>query len=1160
MKESLEFNTLKSKVENLQAQHETLNVQNEQVENIEAQAEGLKQEIVQVMGEVKKYEESLGLSPDDPHVQEIEDELRINLKNIEDQIQGAGLENQESVSEVTPEQKEVIRNILKAEDRLRVFIQKRDDLEKRYIEMNHEDHALLMKSIEAEILQTRGKICKSEDELKMGRNDVVVTAIKQKIRNESRVKGVIPAYSESEKEYNYTLDKGVKTLNTISAYLKERGTSLDSVDDYNNSGDPAKQEVYNDFTIQAENLELEQDVGFLISSERTRQEMNSFLQTLQQLDDIGLRTLILSELVSKENCSPEKLTEALIKNIDRGINKNEFSVVQEGIETRLQKDTREAILDFPPEDFLDFLEDDPKMYEDSPSPLRLELKIGELVQDKISSGDVEEVKDLFNRLVVLQNSISRFPSVERFFPESLRSVSHEDMLDIVAGKISDEDFDKQLSGAYVPLSLVPDNLLSKYVNNIFESRTLDSKELNQYFEITGKTFGELSVLRKAKVLKDLGLNSKNVSFTNDDYRNMFTGNYIDVTCIPMELRSTIKEEITLEQKCQMLKNNKNKTEGIEFTLQDYKEVLEFEYMDTYNIPKEYLDDLRESIGKGIKMYLLKNGCLPSGVQYDKKLRDHLFEVPQAEGDDFYLEKIAKNKNIQDSYLISESPEELPEQIKNVLEEFQIKYGYKGKTLVSLAVVAYGIESPENFLKKMQKIETILDKYDPASIPDGGHVSMGIEYEVTDSVGEEYKEKSSLGYKGDITLITQSSNLGVGGGGANCIHEIYTKPTYNPYVLLAETQLLQEAGLFDLNFNKYPLASRGYHLSLVGDSGLKVDQNMYFLNNMMTAAQLTGITAGKDVHSTKDVHVKSFEHFNDKEQGGSRCELKGMSTDSVEQFERSIITSHHAGIAIQLSNKYLGEGLHVFEDLPVTAQEFEGKITTEGLLTTSFKTDKERDMVYEWIKLQHDMVRATERQNKHFLDTEFQGGTVYENGEYVETSEHILAKENRNRLITEKMSQEELHESVKIDSEDLFGRQTSQFVNALTHLNNFFLLKAVTPSDSQYITIMEPDGTEKKILNLSNISSVFLMKNEGYKTRDGDGFKQQTGSIFEKSILDYNGELRDGYYNTAGTSEEMMINKSQILLARFNNKMGELLKQEEVQRDSLQDNNATASVQ
>jgi len=87
-----------------------------------------------------------------------------------------------------------------------------------------------------------------------------------------------------------------------------------------------------------------------------------------------------------------------------------------------------------------------------------------------------------------------------------------------------------------------------------------------------------------------------------------------------------------------------------------------------------------------------------------------------------------------------------------------------------------------------------------------------------------------------------------------------------------------------------------------------------------------------------------------------------------------------------------------------------------------------------------------------------------------------------------------------------------------------------------------------------------MKNEGYKTRDGDGFKQQTGSIFEKSILDYNGELRDGYYNTAGTSEEMMINKSQILLARFNNKMGELLKQEEVQRDSLQDNNATASVQ
>jgi|GEM_PF-1730889 len=1161
MKESLEFNTLKSKVENLQIQHETLKVQTEQGENVEAQALQLKQEITQAVDEVKRYEVSLGLSPDNPHVQEIEDELRKNLKSIEDQIENIGLEKRESLPEITPEKREVVRDILEMEDTLRILIQKKDDLEKGHAEMNPKDHVLLMGSVEIETLKARGEIYKLEDELGLSRGDSTVADAIQEIQNEPPVEGVIPAYSESEKEYDHILEKSIKSLNTVNSYLKENGASFITIKDFDNSDDPVKQEVYLNFKDQTDKLEFYQDVEFLISSDRTKQEMNSFLYALQQLNDVSLRALILSDLASKENCSPTKLTEALIKNIPRSINEKEFASVQEDIEIRLQKDKKVAILNFPPEQVLDFLEDDLKVYEFSYNTERFDLKIKELVQDKITSGDAGELKDLFNRLSVLQSSISRFPSVQNFFPSGFRHTSQDVIIKIVAGTISGEEFGEEFGRGYVPLNMVPPKLLNKYVGNIFESHILDPKELDKYFEITGKTFDEVSFSNKAKIFKTFGQNYKEMHFRNNDFREMFRGGYIDVVDIPLDSRADIKESLTLDQKRQMIENNKNQTEGMVFDIEDYKEALEFGYMNTHNIPKEYLDQLGESVGKGIKMYLLKNGCLPSGVQYDKKIRDCLFEVAQVEGDDdtSYFEKVAKNKNIQDSYLVSESPEELPEQVKNVLEKFQTKYGYKGKTLVSLAVVAYGIESPDNFVKKMQKIETILDTYDPENIPDGGHVSMGIEYEVTNSVGEEYKEKSSLGYKSDITLITQSSNLGVGGGGSNCIHEIYTKPTYNPYVLLAEVQLLQEAGLFDLNFHNYPLASRGYHLSLVGDSGLKVDENMHFLNNMMTAAQLTGITAGKDVQSTKSIHVKSFEHFADTEQKGDRCELKGMSTDSVEQFERSVITTHHAGIAIQLSNKYLGEGLHMFEDLPGTAQEFEDMVTKEGLLVTSFETDKERDMVYAWTKLQHDMVMATERQNEHFIDTEFNGGVFYNNGEYIDTSEHVLAKENRGRLLDEGMSQEELHESVKIDTGDLFKQQTPRFVNALTHLNNFFLLKAVTPSDSQYTTIMEAGGTEKKILNLSNINSLFLMKDEGYITRDRDGDKQQTASIFEKSVLDYGGELRDGYYNVGGTSEEMIVNKSQILLARFNNSIGKLLKEKGAPREFLQNNNAFASV-
>lgn len=484
----------------------------------------------------------------------------------------------------------------------------------------------------------------------------------------------------------------------------------------------------------------------------------------------------------------------------------------------------------------------------------------------------------------------------------------------------------------------------------------------------------------------------------------------------------------------------------------------------------------------------------------------------------YSDRAEQYERLSRSIEMFDKKELIPEGVREVFEKFKNKYGHKGENLTNIAMYAYGVDNVEAFKRNMKDIENVLDKYNHEGIPEDARVSMGIEYEVTSSIDEEYSKNSFFGYKADIQTVSEIANIGRGN---DAIHEIATKPNYNPYMLMAEVKLLQDAGFMDLNFERYQSAPRGYHLSIVGNSGLKPDGNMNFVHNAMTMAQFVGVTSGKNIRSTKGIHSKSFEFVDSYIQKGTRCEFKGMATDSIEQFEKSIMTVHHAGIAIQLSNKYFGQDFELKDGLfKNNKNSFEADMIALGMLKKPFESEKEKLIVFEWMRLREETKNAIDIHNEQFINSEFDGFILDKNGAYVDTGDHIDINRNRKLISRDHLELLKKRGVYAINNSDMTLSQSERFVNSLSNINNIFL----KPPDS-----MNSSVNAKAVIS--------TMKREGYgEIMEGDG---------RESVFDNGGELRDGYYCVQGASEEMIIHKSQILLNHFNKSMSEILKQKEV---------------
>lgn len=290
-------------------------------------------------------------------------------------------------------------------------------------------------------------------------------------------------------------------------------------------------------------------------------------------------------------------------------------------------------------------------------------------------------------------------------------------------------------------------------------------------------------------------------------------------------------------------------------------------------------------------------------------------------------------------------------------------------------------------------------------------------------------------------------------------------------------------------------------------------------NMMTMTQLNRIVAGNEVRRSSQMFSNTLDAFEGNEQKGARVELKGAGCDTVEQFERAVITTHYAGIATQLCNRYIPDfPFDSLSKIPNDPGAFERMMEMDGRSQTLFLDMQERDIVHAWMILKRDMVAAVEQHNQSFFESEFDGSFINARGEYIDIGEQIDVMRNRRLLSEEERRSVTLDKLLHINPEWLFQEPKPEFENALTRTNNIFL-----------------KSPQHKLMSSVNAGSALMtMKCEG--SRDiVEGRPQE--SMFDRS----DGKLRDGYYYIQGASEEMITHKSQILLNRFNKAMEILLR-------------------
>lgn len=822
-------------------------------------------------------------------------------------------------------------------------------------------------------------------------------------------------------------------------------------------------------------------------------------------------------------------------------------------ETRVHRqivsEKKSLLKSLPIDDFFSELMSDERLLKDGPLGLGNSMEgIGQEIERLLYAENFSELGDIAGKLRALDKRMLELSgqhipieSIRKLFPEIWSSVDPKSIFDILEGKMSQEFFDEHrwiMREEGNLMKLVPrrgfrvaavGDFLMKRLEKGFG---LTKDELHAVLSEQGLVFSGLDVRRKADVLRALTDEESIMEFfTAEDIRDILAmGNlFIKPGKIPKIYRRQFRQEIArmIQEIARMISENiaseeERKLAYSSFDLADFKAMLESGF---FVRPEDVSDairaDLKDDFIKiGVRQARNKDESSEVIIGYPE-YREGVFQAlsdqESERGEDG--KAVAGLRNLRDSFRVLEHPEMLPREFSELASRFEGRYGKRGKYLVALAITAYGTDDPEIFRKRMEPIERVLDRYYEEVVPDGAHVSTGIEYEVTDSISETYDKRSVLGYVKDIELASHSGFIGVGFGGTGAIYEIATKPTYNPYMLLAERRLLQDAGFIDFNFERYPNASRGYHLNLGGESGLWVDKDMRFMMNMMTMAQLNGIVAGNEVRGSSRMFSNTLDAFEGNEQEGARVELKGAGCDTVEQFERAVITTHHAGIATQLCNRYISdfppELLSEISDDPAV---FERMMETTGRLETPFSDIRERDMVHAWLILQREIVAAVEQHNSSFFESEFDGSFINAHGEYIDTGEQIDVMRNRRLLSEEERRSVTLDERLRINPEWLFQEPKPEFENALTRTNNIFL-----------------KGLQHGSISSVNAGSALMtMKCEG-SLDIVEGRPQE--SMFDRS----DGKLRDGYYCIQGASEEMVTHKSQILLNRFNKAMEVLLR-------------------
>ncbi|MFA5130863.1 MAG: hypothetical protein WC467_00380 [Patescibacteria group bacterium] len=444
---------------------------------------------------------------------------------------------------------------------------------------------------------------------------------------------------------------------------------------------------------------------------------------------------------------------------------------------------------------------------------------------------------------------------------------------------------------------------------------------------------------------------------------------------------------------------------------------------------------------------------------------------------------------------------------------------------------------ERVASNLRKYGEIIENNSYKNVPEGFRASIGMEYEITSSTAKGYEELTSqTSLKEDIARISQAARIG---SGKDAVHEIATKPTDNPYLMLLEMKLLHDIEYIDLNFNRsenYQKGARGFHLTIGGEKGLTVDSETNFLQNALLAASWGGIQSGETGHKVNggrgvSLRGRDAEQSNNIAFFGKKTnsvELRSLSIDKEETLQRAVTTAFNGAIAIQAFKECFPRGSSEVLNLLETT---DGQRSIDEAIDS--KDKKIADLARLWLDLISQVNSSVKRHNESFIDNEM-FGYLDDKDVWVDAAD-FGGEYNKKRFdsiianIDPTLSLKEYAKTTEINREEFFKSFSVELSDKLIKINNLYLKPGTVSADDKDKKTNVFKGDHANAISMLETTK---LGNSGIEYYDED--------FLDKTVFDTAGEKRKGYYYLQGGSELMLTHAIQKSLIDFNSKIEKML--------------------
>lgn len=497
--------------------------------------------------------------------------------------------------------------------------------------------------------------------------------------------------------------------------------------------------------------------------------------------------------------------------------------------------------------------------------------------------------------------------------------------------------------------------------------------------------------------------------------------------------------------------------------------------------------------------------------------------------------------------IAQTPDDDAEKPSDVIRKFVEKYpaSDKGKTIAVLAAAREFLDedAPSQTIKRtceqLKFFSSIIDRYDVSRAPLGIRASIGMEYEVTRGIVDGFQERHPFSpYKKSVQEISKHADVGQG---VDALHEFATTPTDNPYLLLLELQLLQDLDFFDFNFEHpgYDRSSRGMHLTIGGERGCSKSVQANFLQNALVISGWGGMNVGYAIDRLSggrgtQLRLRpvgyGLESHNFFIHERPSVEMRALSIDRWEPLERTILTSFYGAMAIQAVEEYCAsfDPLDIFSEITEeqlqSPQSLLNFLKKKKILRKKIEGTRVQSILFEWFRLQVNLVNALRDHNENFVANETQG---YEDsqGRWIEPSdfggEHNAAR-FESILHSNGMSipddVERYLEGLKLSNDFFFTEVFLGDVNTLTRIANLF----VKPP------MIRKGATDDRAAN-AHVNAFAALKTTKI---DAQHIEEADSDLLKQSVFTRTSEPRRGYYAFQGGSDRLLMHRVQICLMNF----------------------------